>query len=111
MDNARTRECGTTEATAGTPPTRGREVIPVHLFEDAQGRLLVVDGRVGRPRPDAGPLLRIGRTRLALHRLAPAAAERLAAQGVVVVEGPDALNVLLALADASGRDRDGIVPG
>lgn len=109
MDLVRPPACGTADGPAGTPSRRAREVIPVQLFEDAQGRLVVVDGRSARAtRPDAGPLLRIGRTRLALHHLTTAVAGRLAAQGAVVVDGPDALNVLLALADATGRERDGL---
>lgn len=81
-------------------------MIPVHLFEDADRRLVVVDGRRAYScLADTGPLLRIGRTRLALHHLAPATLERLATRGTVVVEGPDALNVLLALADVSAGAR------
>lgn len=107
MDLARSAQRDTADGPDGPPPVRVREVIPVNLFEDADGRLVVVDGRVRPPpHPDTGPLLRIGRTRLALHHLAPSTLDRLAARGSVVVDGPDALNVLLALADFYGGGRD-----
>jgi hypothetical protein len=82
---------------------RGGEVIPVTLFEDAAGRMVVVDARGGRGACAAAPLLRLGRARLALHHLAPAVGARLEATGQVTVDGPDALNVLLAFADGVGR--------
>lgn len=83
------------------------DVIPVSLFEDARGRLVVVDGRVrGDPTPADGPLLRMGRLRIALHHLSPPVAARLVADGMVATEGPDALNVLLAFADTFGAAED-----
>lgn len=84
-----------------------RDLIPVMLFEDGHGRLVVVDSRPLQPtRPPGGQLLRIGRTRLALHHLAPQVVSRLMVDGHVVVEGADALNVLLAFANGLGIPTD-----
>lgn len=78
-------------------------MIPVLLFEDVEGRMVVVDARIPRAPRTGTPMLRIGRARLALHHLAPAVVARLEASGQVTVDGPDALNVLLAFADGVGR--------
>jgi hypothetical protein len=80
------------------------DLIPVTLFEDAQGRLVVVDSRLPPARALDPALVRIGRTRLALRHLAPPVATELLGEGVVTVEGADALNVLLAFAN-------GLAPG
>jgi hypothetical protein len=93
----------------GVAPRRAHvsDIVPVTLFEDMHGRLVVVDARGPREsHATDGPLLRIGRTRLALHHLAPPLRTRLADHGAVTVEGQDALNVLLAFADAVGSGGD-----
>jgi hypothetical protein len=84
---------------AGSP-----DLIPVILFEDTRGRLVVVDSRLPPSRPLDGQLVRIGRTRLALRHLASTVATQLLGEGAVTVEGADALNVLLAFAN-------GLTPG
>lgn len=87
--------------------TAPRDLIPVMLFEDGHGRLVVVDARPARPsRPLDAQLLRIGRAHLALHHLAPQVVSRLMVDGHVVVEGADALNVLLAFANGLGTPTD-----
>ena len=79
------------------------DLVPVTLFEDAAGRLVVVDARTPRGvQALDGPLVRLGRTRLALHHLAPDVVSRLVADGRVTVDGPDAVNVLLAFATGLG---------
>ncbi|MFZ5658053.1 MAG: hypothetical protein ACOY37_13565 [Pseudomonadota bacterium] len=88
-------------------PTRenaGGEIRPVVLYEDAAGRLIVVDAqRRAALAQDAGPLLRIGRARVVLRHLTGPVAARLAQDGHATVEGPDALNVLLAFASRLDR--------
>ena len=78
------------------------DLIPVMLFEDTRGRLVVVDSRAASTRALDSELVRIGRTRLALHHLAATVAARLTTEGVVTVEGAYALNVLLAFANGLG---------
>lgn len=82
------------------------EFLPVMLYEDGEGRLVVIDARTPQraPAPDA-PLLRIGRARLARHHLAPPVLERLLEAGHAVVDGADALNVLLAFSSCLGPAR------
>lgn len=79
------------------------DVLPVVLYEDGAGRLVVVDaGRIEALPGDAGPLLRIGRARIVPRHLTAPVAARLARDGHATAEGPDALNVLLAFASGLG---------
>lgn len=88
---------------AKRPMAGTHDLVPVMLFEDGFGRLVVVDSRRPVPAKPAGtPLLRIGRAQLALHHLAPQVVGRLVSEGQVTVEGADALNVLLAFANGLG---------
>lgn len=77
------------------------ETRAVTLFEDASGRLVIVDA--GSPAladvVERG-MLRIGRALLPLRHLAPAVVARLLSEGHARVDGGDALNVLLAFAEA-----------
>lgn len=81
------------------------DILSVTLFEDRAGRLLLVAEAAPPPVTEDGALLRIGRARIPAHHLAPAVVERLLARGHVRVDGPDALNVLLAFADATAQAR------
>lgn len=104
MDAAHPSVLAYGEPTPAAP--RSDDFIPVTLFEDAAGRLVVVDSRTARGLQALdGPLARVGRTRLALHHLAPAVTARLVAEGRAAVDGPDALNVLLAFATGLGARR------
>lgn len=74
-------------------------ILPVTLFEDAAGRLVLV--AEGDAPPITGEsLLRIGRARIPARHLAATVVQRLRASGHASVDGPDALNVLLAFADS-----------
>lgn len=94
-------------ARADADPAHARvdDILPVLLFEDVAGRLVLVDARYAALRQDDGPLLRIGRARIVLRHLGAQVTARLLADGRVVVEGADALNVLLAFADELGAAR------
>lgn len=85
------------------------DMIEVAVYEQPDGRLVLFQcaftGDAAASRNDA--LLRIGRARIALHHLSAQAAATLLAHGTVVVEGPDALNVLLALVSAASSTPTG----
>lgn len=87
---------------AMSAPAGCDETLAVTLFEDAAGRLVIVDDR-DRPPHGSGPLLRIGRARIVLRHLGTQVTARLLTDGHVVVDGPDALNVLLAFAGEAER--------
>ena len=80
--------------------------LQVVLFEDEAGRLLVVDARIGAPGALAVPAVRLGRAALLLRHLGSSTADRLRVDGQAVVDGADAVNVLLAFADALARAGD-----
>ena len=111
MDTVRTRPNGPVPERVAAAPARGAtprvDVIPATLFEDVDGRLVVVDARCA---PHASindtPLLRIGSVRLTLPHLRPSVVGQLATQGYATVEGPDAVTVLLAFAAAVERGDD-----
>lgn len=93
----------TADRATGPTGCAGRRVadgiLPVTLFEDAAGRLVLV--AEGDAPPMTGePLLRIGRARIPARHIAATVVQRLRARGHASVDGPDALNVLLAFADS-----------
>jgi hypothetical protein len=69
--------------------------LPVTVCEDARGRLVLVLG--DGPCED---LFRFGRTAIDARHLAPATCDNLLARGQATVDGPDAVNALLALSAA-----------
>ena len=83
-------------------PASRDDMLAVTLFEDAAGRLVIVDESERLPRGN-GPLLRIGRARIVLRHLGAPVMTRLLSHGHVVVNGADALNVLLAFAGEMER--------
>lgn len=76
--------------------------LAVNLYEDSAGRVVVMEARSAAAH-DAG-LMPIGAARIVLRHLAPPVATRLLRDGHTIVEGDDALNVLLAYAHQAGED-------